>query len=251
LLACGGLARFDEVLAGEPSIARPAVTRFADVMKTVLAIQQENRFHVLRAGGAPVGDRMLAQGTTEEVDAVTAALEQLRKEEPLRVRLQCSWVTVSKAVAQAHGLKLAEVTVVDENAVRSLLREATKTKGALVNMPEVVAAPLAPFVVEPAGKAAAAAAPEQTLRLRGEMVPLSENEVGVSMHLVRGALPADRTAVPPRSLRQLGFRLEAGKTAMSMVLTDGDTATVLVVRCLDASPAPLAKPEPNAKPTAR
>jgi hypothetical protein len=101
------------------------------------------------------------------------------------------------------------------------------------------------LVVAPVGNAAAATAPEQTLRLRGEMVPLSEQEVGVSMHLARGALPADKTTVPPRTLRQLGLRLESGKTAMSMMLTEGDTATVLVVRCIDASPAPLAKPSPR------
>jgi hypothetical protein len=249
LVAPQDFARFDEQLASDAAGSRTAVNRFAAVMGVLFGRDGAKSFSVQTARVAAGGERLLVRGTTEQHTAVTDAMEQLRKDEPLRVRLQCSWVTVPQAAAKAKGLKLAEVTAADENAVNAVLREATKAKGALVNLPEVVAAPLAPFVVEPAGKAAAGAAREQTLRLRGEMVPLADHEVGVAMHVVRGELPADRTVAPPGPLRELPFRLATGKVAMSIVFAEGDTVTVLVVRCIDASPAPLPTPAPVAKPT--
>ena len=80
----------------------------------------------------------------------------------------------------------------------------------------------------------------ETLRLRGEMLPIDDREVAISMHLVRGALPVDKTREPDGALLQPVFRLQAGKCALATVV-EGETATVLVVRCVDvAAKAPTA-----------
>jgi hypothetical protein len=110
------------------------------------------------------------------------------------------------------------------------VRDAVKQKGALQNLPEVQAAPLVPFTVEPAAKGKVPE-PDTTLRLRGEMVPLPDGAV-VALQLVRGALPADRTETPAATLLDRVFRLAQGKGVMVLAV-DKDEAVVLFVRCTE------------------
>jgi len=170
---------------------------------------------------------------------VKGMLEQLRQEHLPRARLQCSLLTMPAAVAKAHDLATGALVPADEAAFGKLVRDAVKAKGVLQNLPEVIAATLEPFVVEPADKAKQAPpVGDQTLRLRGEMVPVGPGEVVVGMQLVRGALPDDRTQVPRDALLHHAFRLEAGKAVMAVVVA-GEQATVLFVRCTEvASDAP-------------
>jgi hypothetical protein len=109
-----------------------------------------------------------------------------------------------------------------------------KHGGSLHNVPETLAAPLAPFVVAPTGKAAGS----PPLRARGELVPIAEGEVLLGLHAVRGELPASVRALPDRGvLAAPVLTLKLGAVAAIAVDGGGDLAStaVLVVRCVEVA----------------
>ena len=183
---------------------------------------------------------LLVRGDAEQIALANRVLEEVQKDEPARARLQCSFVALPLPVAKEHGLKAGVVVATDEITVGRLVKDATKHKGTLLNVPEVAVRTLTPFVIDATGKASgAAAAPGPApLRLRGEMVPVGGGEVAVALQVVRGSLPADVTRRPDDALLQALVRLQTGKSAMAMVV-EGDTATVLIVRCVDVASEPL------------
>jgi len=228
------LGRYDADLpVGSP----PAAYRLLSVLGRTFAAA---KWDVVRAVGVQGGDwwGLDVRATKVEIDAVQSVFEQLQKDEPLQVGLQCSVVTLPWPVAEALNLQNRRTVAVDAETVDKLVREATKNKGTLCNLPEVTAGTLAPFVVESPRKPDAK--DESKLRLLGEMVPLDDREVAVAMHLVRGVLPVDKTREPAGALLQPVLRLQAGKCALATV-REGATATVLVVRGIDvAAQAPPA-----------
>ena len=197
---------------------------------------------------------LFVRGDAGQVELATKVLQELNKDEPPHARLQWSFATLPLAKATELGLKAGVVATTDEAAVGALIKEGTKHKGTVLNVPDVAVRPLTPFVVDATGKAkvtagatepAAPAAPA-ALKLRGEMLPLDGGDVAVAMQLVRGALPADLTRTPGAPLLQVLFRLQAGKAAL-VTAVEGDTATVVIVRCVEVAAEPLQEPTPAKK----
>jgi len=180
--------------------------------------------------------RLMVRGTADEIALVKGMLEQLREEQPPRARLQCSFLKMPVALVMAHGLTEDAFVPTDETAFGKLVRDAVKEKGALQNLPEVIAGPLVPFVVESGTKVVGKPAPaaDQAVRVRGEMVPVQRGEVAFAMQLVRGPVPADRMQVPKDALLNRAFRLEAGKAVMAITV-EGEQATVVFVRCTEVT----------------
>jgi hypothetical protein len=231
------LGRYDTDL---PEGAQTSMERLPSLLERTVG--PSSKTEVGRLARRDVRDHILfVYSSKAEIAEVRSVVDQLKKEAPLHAHLQFSLVTLPWSVAQAHNLENGRVVAVDAEEVGKLMREATQNKGTLCNLPEVTAGPLAPFVVSPRRVDAKEA---ETLRLRGEMLPIDDREVAVAMHLVRGALPMDRTREPAGALLQPVFRLQAGKYALATVV-EGETATVLIVRCVDvaakAPPAPVGR----------
>lgn len=208
--------------------------RFAQVLR--VALQGDD---VAGRAGATVSavnrqNRLIARGTPDDVALVKNALAALRQEHPPRARLQCSLLTLPWQLGAMRGLQVG-CAPSDEAAFGQLVRDAIKAKGTLQNLPEIVAEPLVPFVVEPAKKDKEP--PPDQLRLRGEMVPLGPREVLVAMQLVQGALPEEPTQPVKGPLLQRGLRLEAGKAVM-MVVIAGEQMHVGFVRCTEIAREP-------------
>lgn len=218
--------RFDDA-AAEGKVK--ALARWTALLREVPIGDSAARSMLLSVGRSNRGETLLVRGVPEQVTAVQAALAALQAEPAISVRLQCTLVTMPIAVARDHALRPGETVLGDPAAGAGLLRDAVKAKGTLHNLPEVVTGPLAPFVREPAASVG------PSLRLRGEVAPLGSGEVAVGVHVVRGALPADRTQVPRTAIAQPVFRLAAGRCAMMMV-AEGESALVVIVRCIEVAP---------------
>ncbi len=233
------------------AVARKPMARFANLTMLLVAPEAPAQ-PANRAAVACMADgRLLVRGTDEQRTLVLAMLEQLRKEPPVLARLQCSMVTLPTAAAKELAPAVGAAVPMDEATFGKLAREAVKQKGSLQNLPEVVFTPLAPFVMEPLAKKAAGNLPAlgpQSLRLRGEMAPLSRTEVAVDLQLVRGVLPADLTELPKDPLLRHVVRIAAGQ-AMAMVTVVGDQTTVVYVRCTEVRDQPLPLPPPPPLPT--
>lgn len=232
--------------------AGQVINRFTS-LAALLMTQQTPAQPANRQMVRAMGDGRLAVfGTVEQRTMVTAMLEQLRKDPLVLARLQCSLVTLPTAAAKELAPAAGTAAPMDEATFGKLAREATKQKGTLQNLPEVVFTPLAPFVMEPVAKKVRGNLPApdaQSLRVRGEMVPLSRTELAVDLQLVRGALPADLTVMPKEPLLRHVVRIEAGQ-GIAMVTVVGEQTTVVYVRCTEVTeqPVPL-PPPPPAQPT--
>lgn len=231
VLRVEGLAKYDAAASAEGAV--PTLDRLVAILREALGDGANEKFPLVQVANSARGTICFTRGTQERIAAVQAVFDELAKDPPVHVRLQCSLVTLPAAVALEHGLKPNLVKTTDETNFGRLVRAAMQHKGTLGNLPEVTVAPLAPFHLQPAGKPAAK--DDRVLRVRGEMVPVSASEVVVRMQLVRGPLPADTTQLPKASVLQPPcFRLAAGGAAMVMIV-EGDDAVVLMVRCVGAA----------------
>jgi hypothetical protein len=236
VLRCPDLMRFDGAVANAAVEPVPdPVTRFVEVLRHVPIGDAPPRSLGLTIGKSTRGHVLLARGTAEQVATVEAALGALARPDVGRTRLQCTLVTMPVAVATAHRLEPGKTVVGDGVAWGELMRDAVKARGRVDNLPELLADALSPFANEvkpPAAPSTPVERPRQ--RLRGEVVPLDGGDVAVAVAIERGRAAAADAKLPV--LATPVFRLAAGKSAMMMAV-DGDTAVVLVVRCLETGVA--------------
>jgi len=235
------LDRYDDGLDVATTPMRRAPARFADVMSRWWC----DRDPTSRPRPVGVtGSTLHAHGAAEMVKATQQALAQMHGDEVVRARMQYSVLALPQAAVAAEGLKPGTAVEADEAILTRLARAAVGQGGNLRNLPEVVAAPLRPFVVEDARADGA-----EPLRLRAEMVPLGRAEALLGLHVVRGALPANLASVPDAGKTLLAspvLRLTAGGLVL-MTLREGDTTTLLAVRCVEIGPAVV---EPKSQPAA-
>ncbi|MDO8348993.1 MAG: hypothetical protein Q7T30_02065, partial [Planctomycetota bacterium] len=203
LFECADIARrLGENHAQAKGEVRP-IERLASLVRHLLHSEGPGAKPAITINAITMSSRIVARCSPDEMGVVKGVLEQLRVEHLPRARLQCSLLTMPAALVKAHGLTADTFAPTDETAFGKLVRDAVKQKGALQNLPEVIAEPLVPFVVEPAAKPdKPAPGADPTLRMRGEMVPVRPGEVAFGMQLVRGALPDDRTQVPKDAILQ-------------------------------------------------
>jgi len=230
ILRCPDFGRFD---GATPNQGPNALARFAAILRQLPMDGAPARSLTLSPGRSARGAILAARGTPEQIDTVAGALAQLERESVGNTRLQFSMVLVPLAVARAHRLDPGKTVVTDAAAWAELLRDAVKAKGSVHNPTEVIAGALAPFVREVT--ATEGATDRRPLRLRGEIVPLQGDEVAIAVHVERGVAPVGEKRAPSMVAEPV-FRLAAGKSAMMMAL-DGETALVLIVRCLETGVA--------------
>lgn len=182
--------------------------------------------------------RLYVDHEGEQLAIVEQVAQQLALAKPLRARLHATVVCLPASLARERGLPVSKMVVWDESKMTQLLRDAVQNEGSIRNLPEVLAAPLTPFAIAVPAKPDTPS--EQILRVRGEMVPVHAKEVALRLHVVRGALPVEPTCTPEQALLQAIVRLQVGQAVMVMAV-EGDTATVLIVRCVELANAPLPK----------
>ena len=227
LLQLPDLTRFDEPEAQ----SAPAAERFAAVMRRLPVAAGQQAVDV-RTNVAPGRHIVLVRGVAEHAEVVRVAIGALGRPDPPAARLQCSVVSVPAELAAAHRLRAGEAVVVAGHVAAELLRDAVRANGTLHNLPEIVAAPLAPFASErrPVGDT-------DGLRARGHSVPLGANEVLVAIDLERlPASPAGKPAATPTVLLSTpSFRLVAGQCAV-LRGAGAHSAVALLVRCVAVEP---------------
>jgi len=199
---------------------------------------------------------LLVQGDKEFLDLVQAALDEMRREPLPRFHLTCTVLVMPLEVAAAHGLapetddkvrRLLEraetrgsgdrgtptndVQAADMVSMTKLMRDVVKVNGTLRNLPEIIATPFVPFVAEPrvAGEGKPPPTDAEKLRLRGEALAVSAEEVLFGVQLVRGSLPEDRTVLPKDPVFDRAFRLRVG-SGVTITAKNDKTATVLWLR---------------------
>ena len=205
--------------------------------------------HVLKREGKQAGGQvvqrgvvrarqqvMIVQGDKELVDCVQSLLDEMRRDPLPRFHLTCTVLVMPSELAAAHGLETNEVQAAEMTAMTNLMRDVVKQKGTLMNLPETIATPFVPFVAEPrvAGEGKQPPNEVENLRLRGEAVALSPEEVLFAVQLVRGSLPEDRTVLPKAAVLDRAFRLRVGN-GVTVTAVNDKTATVLWLRFTDTS----------------
>ena len=182
---------------------------------------------------------LIVQGDKELVDLVQSLLDEMRRDPLPRFHLTGTVLVMPAEVAAAHGLTTIEVQAAEMAAMTNLMRDVVKAKGTLLNLPETIASPFVPFVTEPrvAGEGKQPPNEAENLRLRGEAVALSPEEVLFAVQLVRGSLPEDRTVLPTAAVLDRAFRLRVGN-GVTVTAKNDKTATVLWLRFTGTSTLP-------------
>ena len=227
------LAAFEDKAGVVPGDVQP-VDRLVRLLTRVLqreakaaAGQQKVAQVVVRRARQQV---LLVQGDKESCDLVQSVLDEIGREPLPRLHLTCTVLVMPWEIAAAHRLSTSDVQEADMGAMTSLMRDVVKQKGTLRNLPETIATPLVPFVAEPrAGGEGKPPPPKgaENILLRGEAVAVSSEEALLSVQLVRGNRPEDRTTLP--AVFDRAFRLRAGD-GVTITAKNGKTATVLWLR---------------------
>ena len=242
-LPVAGLARF--ALPATEATQEPVGKRLERLLQRLVrkvgdeagagAVAAERRILQL-ARNVARGEVILFRQPPAEAELITGVLGQLALESPLHASVQYSVVTMPAAVATAHGLRAGLMPAVDDAVITAMTRDACRRGGSLHNLPEVRSAPLRPFTVDGPGAANA-----MRFVLRGEMVPVADDEVVLVLDLVR-RVPVPDQPQQAQEVMQPNVRLAAGRTAL-VVAVAGDSVTALVVRCVECKQAPLELPK--------
>ena len=203
---------------------------------------------VCKANNGPRRQVLWVHGDKQLHDLVQSVFDEMRREPLPRFHLTCTVLVMPSEIAASHGLSTIEVQQADMAAMDKLMRDVVKQKGTLRNLPEIVALPFLPFDAEPRVAAEGKQPPDdgERLRLRGEVLALSPEEVLCGVQLVRGRLPEDRTVLPKEAVSDRAFRLRVGD-GVTFTAKDRRTATVLWVRLTGTSTVAPKAAEP-AKP---
>jgi hypothetical protein len=174
---------------------------------------------------------LLVQGDKELLDLVQSVLDEMRRDPLPRFHLTCTVLVMPSEIAAAHGLSANDEQEADMAAMTNLMRDVVRQKGTLLNLPETIATPFVPFVAAPrvAGEGKQAPKEDENLRLRGEALAVSPEEVLFAVQLVRGNLPEDRTVLPRAPVFDRAFRLRVG-SGVTITAKNDKTATVLWLR---------------------
>ncbi|HZN38959.1 MAG TPA: hypothetical protein VFD82_09155 [Planctomycetota bacterium] len=183
---------------------------------------------------AMIGPRrpvLLVHGDKKLLDLVQSVFDEMRREPLPLFHLTCTVLVMPAEIAASHGLSTIEVQEADMAAMTKLMRDVVKQRGTLLNLPEAIATPFVPFVAEQCVAAEGKRPPndDENLRLRGEVLALSPEEVLCGVQLVRGSLPEDRTLLPEAAVSDRAFRLRVG-TGVTITAKNDMTATVLWLR---------------------
>lgn len=239
LFACQSLERFDPAEPEEG--AQAAAERLERLLKLLLQNTDGKPMNgiVQLARSRARGQVLLVHAVPDKLEIARSVFEQLGKSEPLAVRLQCSLLTMPKAVAAAHQLAAAGTRQTEAAALVKLTRDVVRSGGTLQNLTELSLQALAPLAVDTGGKVGGEERRE--LQVRAEMVPVAGDRAAVAMHVVRRLPKTADLQDPTRDVMSPLLELRAGGCTVTSAIV-GDVATVLVVRCLELAPAPLAAP---------
>lgn len=177
---------------------------------------------------------LLARLPQPQMDVFNSAYEQLKVEEPIHARVQCSVLKLPAKVAAEHGVVPDKVVLVEQDTVVALSRTA-QGGGALLNLPELELAPLwAANVSGSVGKKEV-----QRYALRAEMVPVQADQVALALDLTRTAAPvAGAAKVGAVTLIAKTATFAKGQTWIACAV-EGEQATLLVVRVGELANKPL------------
>ena len=194
-------------------------------------------------GGTHREQILFVQADKQVIDVVRSLFDEMRREPLPRFHLACTVLVMPSRVAVVNGLVTPRVEDADPVSMTRLMRDVVKVKGTLLNLPEVIATPLVPFVAEPRIGVDGKPPPPDVanLRLRGEAVALGPEEALFSVQFVRGSLPEDRTVLPKSPVFDRGFRRRVG-AGVTITAKDDKLATVWWLRFTGISTgAPKAK----------
>ncbi|MCU0862578.1 MAG: hypothetical protein MUC36_02190 [Planctomycetes bacterium] len=215
---------------------RPA-RRLERLLRRLLVDAAERPEFVLQLGHSPSrGEVVIARTDADSLATLRQVVEQVAKPAIVRTRLQCSLVTLPTTTATELCLQPGPATPIDDAAVVKLLREATRNKGTLQNVPEIMATPLSPFSVDVVARAAVDARP--AMRVSGELVPVGDEEVAVAVELVRRLPKTDVLRAPTQEVMAAVFRLQPNQAALAIAV-EGDRTTALIVRCIEVNREPV------------
>lgn len=129
VLRVEGLAKYDAAASAEGAV--PTLDRLVAILREALGDGANEKFPLVQVANSARGTICFTRGTQERIAAVQAVFDELAKDPPVHVRLQCSLVTLPAAVALEHGLKPNLVKATDETAFGKLVRAAMQKKGTL------------------------------------------------------------------------------------------------------------------------
>ena len=208
------------------------------------ASQQKNLQFAVRRAPQQV---LLVEGDKEVCDLVQSVVDEMGREPLPRFHLTCTVLVMPRELAESQGLSTRDVQEADMASMSRLMRYVVKQKGTLLNLPETIATPFVPFVVEPRiGGERKPPDDVKSFRLRGEALALGPEEALFRVQLVRGSLPEDRTQLPKSPMSDRSFRLRAGN-GLTITAKHGTTATVLWLRFTGTSTEPPKAGKPDQK----
>lgn len=204
-------------------------------------------------------DSMLVSCDRGHLDLVDSMVEQLRKPAARQLRLQCTLVRMSEAIANEHGLLVGRALPANQVRAGKVLKAAVTAQGTLLNLPEVLAVPLVPFRIERAAagrtsgsdksddKKPAGTPTAKPVRLRGEAALLKDDQAIFAVQLAT-ELPKDPTLLPTNPLLSCTMPLVAGSGVLVRVRVIKDAPkneAVVVVWFRFAEVVPPKQPTPK------